>query len=501
MQSAAAGWLMTDLNPDPRIVAMVQVATALPMFLFGLPAGALADIVNRRRLLIWTETSATLLTAMFATLVSLDRITENNLLGFVLLYGVASALMAPAWQAIVPQLVDQPDLPPAVALDSVAINISRAVGPALAGLFIAYLGMAAPFWFNVLSNLGVIGALIWWRDREVRQSTLPAERFGGAMRAGLRYALHNRHLQATLIQASGFFLFASTYWALLPLIARNQIHGGPGLYGILLGAIGAGAVAAAFVLPRMQRLVGADRLFALSTIGTALALVLFGLSRHPWTALLASLLAGASWIAALTTLNVSAQVALPEWVRGRGLALFVTVMFGAMTLGSAIWGQVAALTSLPTAHYLAAAGALIAIPLWRRWKLQTGASIDLTASMHWPQPLLAAEVDADRGPVMITVEYRVEAANRDAFLQAIRVVARERKRDGALDWGIFEDAADAQRYVEVFTVNSWVEHLRQHERVTNADRVVEEAVGRFQMSGAPKVTHLVAARPASMSDT
>ena len=223
-----------------------------------------------------------------------------------------------------------------------------------------------------------------------------------------------------------------------------------------------------------------------------MALVLFGLSRHPWTSLLASVLAGASWIAALATINVSAQVALPEWVRGRGLALFVTVMFGAMTLGSAIWGQVAALTTLSTAHYFAAAGALIAIPLLRRWKLQTAASIDLTASMHWPPPLLAAEVDGDRGPVMITVEYRVEAANRDAFLHAIRVVARERKRDGALDWGIFEDAANAQRYVEVFTVNSWVEHLRQHERFTADDLAVRDRLRSFHLDeDPPEVSHFI----------
>ena len=234
-------------------MAMVQVATALPMFLFGLPAGALADIVEP------------------SPGADYDGDQRNAVDGDVCNTGIArpqsrrttfwglffdTEWPRHSWRRLgrrsFRNLWIHADLPPAVALDSVAVNISRAIGPALAGLFIAYLGMAAPFWFNVLSNLGVIGALIWWRDREVLQSSLPAERFGGAIRAGLRYALHNRHLQATLIRASGFFLFASAYWALLPLVARNQIDGGPGLYGILLGAIGAGAVAAAFVLPRMQ---------------------------------------------------------------------------------------------------------------------------------------------------------------------------------------------------------------------------------------------------------
>lgn len=494
MQSAAAGWLITNLDPDPRVVAMVQVATALPIFLFGLPAGALADIVNRRRLLLVTEIAATALTGVFATLVLLGRMTEANLLVFIFLYGVASALMAPAYQAIVPQLVDPKDLPPAVALDSVAVNISRAIGPALAGLVIAYLGIAAPFWFNVLADLGLIGALIWWRDREVLQSHLPPERFGSAIRMGLRYARHNRHLRATLIRASGFFLFASAYWALLPLIARNQIHGGPGLYGILLGAIGVGAIGAASLLRRVQKRFGADALFVAATAGTAVAITLFAVARNPATAFFASILAGASWIAVLATLNVSAQVAVPEWVRGRGLALSVTVMFGAMALGSAFWGQAAAMIGLQAAHYVAAAGTLVAIPLLRRWKLQTGAGVDMTPSMHWPQPVLVADVVPDRGPVMVTVEYRVAAGDRGAFLSALSGIARQRRRNGAFDWSVFEDAADPQRYVEMYLVDSWLEHLRQHERVTNADRALENAARRFQISGLPKVTHFIAAR-------
>ena len=494
MQSAAASWLMTDLNPDPRAVAMVQVITALPMFIFGLPAGALADILNRRRVLLVTEFAATLSTAIFALLISLGTMTEINLLAFIFVYGVASALMAPAWQAIVPQLVDPPNLPSAVALNSVSVNISRAIGPALAGLLIAYFGIAAPFWLNVVANLGVLGALLWWRDREVLLSRLPPERFDNALRVGLRYARHNRHLQATLIRATGFFLFASAYWALLPLVARNQINGGPGIYGILLGAIGAGAVSAAFFLPRVRKRLEPDVLFALASVCTALALALFGCSRHVATGLIASLLAGISWIAVLATINVSAQLAVPEWVRGRSLALLVTVMFGAMTLGSAVWGQAAATLGLSTAHYVAAAGALIALPLLRRWKLRTGEMLDLTPSMHWPQPILAAEVAPDRGPVMVTVEYMVPAGKRDTFVQAICAVARQRKRNGAYDWAIYEDAACPERYLETFLVDSWLEHLRQHERVTNADRLLEDTVKQFQTPGDPKVKHFIAVR-------
>lgn len=493
MQNAAAGWLMTGLDPDPLIVSLVQVATALPMFLFGLPAGALADILDRRRLLIAVQLVLTVLIAGLALLVWLNIVTPFTLLVFTFLAGAGAALIAPAWQAIVPQLVPRENLHPAVALNSVGINISRAIGPALAGIIIGVLGLAAPFWLNALSNIGVIAALIWWR-MPAQSSHLPAERFGSALRIGLRHARGNPHLRATLLRAAGFFLFASAYWALLPLVARNQVAGGPELYGILLGAIGAGAVTGAFVLPRLKAWLGADWLVAAGIIGTAAALVLFGIARQPATAVTASAIAGLSWIAVLATMNVSAQVALPGWVRGRGLAMFATVQFGAMSLGSVVWGQVAALTNLPSTHFLAAAGALVAIPLLWRWKLQTGEGVNMTPSMHWPAPILSHDVDVDRGPVLTTLEYLINADDREAFLEAINLLAQQRRRDGAYGWAVFEDAASVGRFVETFYVASWLEHLRQHERVTQADKAVQERANAFHKGeGRPAVSHLIVA--------
>src|SRR5207302_1754116 len=297
------------------------------------------------------------------------------------LIGVTSALTAPAWQAVVPRLVPKQDLHPAVAANSVGFNVSRAVGPALGGAIAAGMGIAAPFWINAISNLGIIAALVWWRTPRAGARRLPAERLGSAIRAGFRHARSNPHLRATLIRGAAFFLFGSGYWALLPLVARNQIAGGPDLYGLLLGAIGAGAVGGAFALPSLKSKFGADWLVGAASTGTAIAMALFGLAREPVTALAASLIAGMAWIAALSSLNVSAQVALPEWVRGRGLAMFVTAFFGTLSLGSAIWGHVAGMIGLSAAHLIAAAGALVAIPLTWRWKLQTGAGIDLGPSM------------------------------------------------------------------------------------------------------------------------
>jgi MFS family permease len=493
MYSAASGWLMTGLNPDPFIVSLVQAASALPICLFAIPAGALADIFDKRNFLIVVELLTTAVSAVYAVIVGLGLATPGNLLLFTFLIGAAGALTIPAWQAVVPQLVPKDDLPTAIAANSVGVNVSRAIGPALGGATISGFGIVAPFWINALSNLGVVAALVWWRVSKRSRSMLPAERFGQAVLAGLRYARHNRHLRGTLVRAAGFFLFASAYWALLPLVARQQIAGGPGLYGILLGVIGAGAVGGAFFLPWLKPKLGPDRLMAVGALGQALAMVLYGIARDPATALVASAIAGASWIAALATLTVSAQVALPDWVRGRGLAVYTTVFFGCLTLGSAVWGEVAVWVGLPAANFLAAAGAVSAIPMTWRWKLQTGAAVDLTPSMHWPAPLTTQEIAADRGPVLVTVEYRIHPADRDAFLKAIAKLEPERRRDGAYAWGVFEDAAVAGRIVETFLLDSWMEHLRQHERVTKADRIVQDAVQRFHLAGTPKVTHFITA--------
>jgi predicted MFS family arabinose efflux permease len=445
--------------------------------------------------LLVVQIAAAVIIAILSVLVWTDRATPFILLAFTFLAGSAAALISPAWQAIVPQLVPRQDLPAAIALNSVGFNVSRAVGPAMAGLIIAAMGLAAPFWLNAISYLGVIASLIWWRESGGRSRRLPAERFVSAIRIGLRHARHNPHLRSTLIHAAGFFPCASAYWALLPLVARTQVAGGPELYGFLLAAISAGAVGCAFALPGLKSFMGADKLVAAGTIGTAVALAFFGLARHPAAALCASVIAGASWIAVLATINVSAQMALPGWVRGRGLSVFAVVLFGGMSLGSGLWGQVAAMIGLPGTHFAAATAALAAIPLLWRWKLQTGAGVDLMPSMHWPTPVLSHEIDADRGPTLVTVEYRIDSRNREAFLSALERLSLERRRDGAYAWGVFEDAAEEGRFLETFLVESWVEHLRQHERVTNADLLLQNAVHRFQVGGTPKVTHFIAAGP------
>jgi MFS family permease len=493
MYSAAAGWLMTTLTTDPLMVSLVQVANSLPVLIFAFPAGALADVVDKRKFLIVAESSIALLSISFAVLVWRGLVGPQTLLYFVFIIGAAEALTAAPWQAVVPELVPKEHLAPAVALNSLGVNVSRAVGSALGGVLIAAFGLSAPFWVNGVSNAGVIGALLWWRPAPHSSRHLPAERLAAAMRTGFRHARHNPRLRATLVRATAFFTFASAYWALLPLVARERIAGGPELYGLLLGVIGLGAIVGALALRRIRARLGSDLTVAVGSISTALAIVLFGLARTPVMALLASLIAGASWVTVLATLNLSAQMALPDWVRGRGLAIYIMVFFGAMSVGSALWGQLAARAGLLNAHWIAAGTMLLAVALTWRWKLHHSLAVDLSPSLHWPVPQALQLHDAGDGPVMVTVDYSVPEENRLAFMSAIDRLSHERRRDGAYAWAIYQEAGRPGRILETFYLESWAEHLRQHERVTKADRELQLAIHHLTQ-GKPVVTHFISAR-------
>jgi MFS family permease len=493
MNDVGAGWLMTSLAPSPLMVALVQAATTLPIFLFALPAGALADIIDRRRILLVISATMMMTATSMGLVVLAGAMTPLLLLLFTFALGAGAAFIAPVWQAVVPKLVPSDELQPAVALNSVGINISRAIGPALGGVIIVTLGVAWPFLLNALSFAAVIIALLWWRPSPPTSSRLPAERFWNAIRTGLRYARASKPFKVTLVRAVAFFPFASAYWALLPLIARQEFGGGPALYGLLLGSAGAGAVGGAFLLSALKTKLGADNVVTLGAFGMAAVLVVFALVREPIAAAMASGLAGASWIAVLSNLNVSAQMALPEWVRARGLSIFITVFFGAMTFGSVIWGQVAALFGIPTALFAAAAGAVLGVIVSRPFKLQKNAALDLSPSMHWPEPVLARSVEPDRGPIMITVDYRIDPKDAPDFLATLALLADARRRDGAYAWGVFEDVAEPGRYLEYFLEDSWLEHLRHHQRVSEADRALQVQVQAFHNGDVPpRVAHFLA---------
>ncbi len=491
MFDTSTSWLMTSLNPDPMMVSAVQVATTLPMFLLTVPAGALADIADARRLLLGAQFAVTAIGVAFATIVSLHLATPPILLATTFGLGAFGALAAPGWLMITPTMVSKDDLDSAIAINNASYNVSRAIGPALGGITIAAFSIGFPIWCYSFFNLALAGAILWWRAPRRIEETLPAERFVTAIRTGLRYVRHNRDMDATIIRAVAFFLFASAYWALLPLIARTQMHNGPMIYGVLLGMIGLGSLIGSFGLNWLKERLGPDRLALMASAGTVAALAMYGAAKEPMLAMAASLLAGACWIVMMTTLFVSAQVGLPEWVRGRGLAIFLTAFFGAMTLGSAIWGKIASAEGLPATLYAAAAGALLGMIVTGGRKLQRAAALDLSPAMHWRAPDFVQLADDDQGPVLITVDYRIDPKDRAPFLAAMREIGLERKRDGAYAWSVFEDSADIGRLVETFLVSTLLELKHLRARVTNADRMIEEAAHQY-LKERPKVTFLVA---------
>jgi hypothetical protein len=358
-------------------------------------------------------------------------------------------------------------------------------------LIIALAGVPAAYVADAASCLAVIGALLWWR-RAAPRSAHP-EPLLGAMRAGLRYALHAPLLHRTLLRAALFFLFAAAPWALLPLLVQGPIGAGAGGFGLMLGAIGAGAVAGALLLPALRARVSAEAMLTGASLLAAAAGAGLGLVHALQPAMALAALFGAGWIAAVSTLNVTAQAVLPNWVRARGLAVYLTVFFGAMTAGSALWGLAAAQLSLSHALLLAAALGSAAALLARAWPLPA-TEVDLAPSAHWPQPLVAVDDAEARGPVMVTVEYRVPVADQQAFAAAMRALAETRRRDGATAWGLMQDAAVPERMLEWFLVATWAEHLRQHERVSEADRALQDRVRAFHRGQAPPVvSHLLAA--------
>ncbi|CAN5309764.1 MFS transporter [soil metagenome] len=492
MHEVGAGWLMTSLAPSPRMVAAVQAATSLPIFLLALPAGALADIIDRRRYLIvvqiWMASAAALLGGL--TLAGLT--TPWILLGATSAIGLGLGLAAPAWGATTPELVPRADLAAAVSLNSMGMNVSRAIGPALAGVIITAAGSGAVFLLNACSFAFVIAVLVWWRRRP-RTSSLPVERFFGALKAGMRYTRNSPLLLGTMLRGAVFFIPGSASWALLPLIARERLHGGPQLYGWLVAAIGAGAVAGAIVLPAVRRRLSRDALVAAASLLYAVTLAVLGLSREPMAVGAAMVLNGAAWIAVLASLFTVAQLALPEWVRARGLAAFMAVFMGSMAGGSLLWGAVAAEIGLGWTMLVAAAAMPVALGLTARLPLSAVDSMDLSPSMHWPAPMHTDGISPDRGPVLVTIEYRIDPDDADRFLSLLRDMQRIRRRDGAFFWEAFVDAGDRSRVLEAFMVESWVEHLRQHERVTVEDRLIQERLYELHVGdNEPVIEHFVA---------
>ena len=434
-----------------------------------LPFGAswrepLGDILNKRKLLLVTQIAMMLLSAMLGVLTLLGHISPVSLLLILFTVEVFDALAGPAWQTLIPEIVGPKDMRAAIALNSVGMNVARALGPAMGGALVAITRTSGPaFLINSASFLGVI-VFLWRWKRRADSSGLPAERFVGAMRIGVRYVRYSPRFRATLLRIGAYILFGNALATLLPIIARTTLHRGPAAYGVLLGFMGAGAVAAVPVLQHARRLAKLDVMLAIATAisgGVEVALGTF----HSFPLLCGiMLIAGVAWVTVMSSMNNAAQSVLPAWVRARAMAVYLMVFFGAMSAGGIVWGLIANRYGAPMAMTIAACGMFATLALIPRFRLIEYEKLDLSPSLHWPAPMVGRAMEDDRGPVLITVEYRIDSKRAEEFTRAMQRVRLGRMRTGAFQWGLFNDTADPTRFVETFLSDSWAEHLRQHAR-------------------------------------
>jgi MFS family permease/quinol monooxygenase YgiN len=483
---------MTSLTPSPVLVALVETAGSLPVVLLALPAGALADIVDRRRLLLVMQIWMVVAAGTMGVLALMGQMTPARLLLLTFLLGIGTAMESPVWQAITPELVSPTDLSAAITLSVVSFNVARAIGPALGGFIIGASGPWAVFLLNAASFTVIMVVVYRWRPAP-RRSKLPPEDIIGAMRSGTLYLRNSPELQTVMVRTGIFAVCASGLWALVAQQARRGLGLGSFGYGVLLGCIGLGAITGAWLLPKIRERLSVNGLVAAGTVVFALATISLAYI-HSFLVLAGALaVGGLGWIAVLSSLTVSAQTVTPSWVRARVMAVYLLVFMGGLSVGSAIWGFVAARIGVSSALLFAAIGLFVGPAAAWRYRLTGNTNLPLTPSLHWPEPIVMIDAEPQEGPAITVIEYRIDPKTADEFLQAMKEMKRIRQRDGAIRWNLSRDTADPERYVETFVTESWGDHLRQHERVTAENREVEQRAQAFHLGPEPpKITHLIA---------
>lgn len=482
MSDVAAAWMMTSLTATPIWVALVQTAASLPVFLLGLPSGALADILDRRRYFLVTQIWVALVASLLSLTIFLDILSPGLLLVLIVANGIGLAMRWPVFAAIVPELVPRSQLPAALALNGVSMNASRIVGPLVAGALIASVGSVWVFLLNAVLSLLAAGVIMRWR-RQHKPHPLGRERLGSAMRIGLQYMSQSHHLKGVLVRISIFFFSSTALQALLPLVARSLYDGGAGVFTLLLASMGTGAIVATTLLPRLRRQFSRDALLLSGSALQSAAMVVIAFTPHTWVAVLAMLFAGAAWITSANTLSVSAQMGLPDWVRARGMSMYQMAIMGASAVGAAVWGQVATVSSVRLSLILAALFGVLAMALVNRFSPGHGMVEDLTPSTQIKLP--QADEPPAHGHVMVMIEYRIAPARAAEFRKLMQESRRSRLRHGALSWELLQDISDAGRFVEMIEDVSWTDHLRRFDRVTAADVALRDRKLAFHIGDSP----------------
>jgi len=482
IQVVAAAWLMTSLTTSPLMVGLIQTAAMLPVFLFGPLAGALADLVQRRAILISTQVWMLVVAGLLSAATFSGWISPWLLLGFTFCMGVGNAFTLPAWQANVQDIVPRKDVSAAVSLNSISFNSARSVGPAIGGLIVAAGGPAVAFLLNAISFSGTLGVLAWWKPEKPR--TRSSEDVIGALQAGFRYAFHANAIHAPLVRVGAFMLCASVTMALMPIVARERLGLSAVGFGVLLTAFGIGSIVGASFIPKLRHSLALDRVVGLATALGSLILLVIGLATHAVVVGVAMFFWGFAWVGTLVNFNVAVQTSVPNWVRGRAMSIYLLTFQGSMAIGAALWGEVASRFGEPVAFEIAAAGMMLSLLLVRRLPLPKQ-ELDLRPVTQWHEPSAPPGVEARDGPVLVEVEYSVSPESVDEFRAAMRDLRRLRLRDGAIVWRLHRDTLREDRYVERYRVNSWGDYLLQQSRMTRADEAVKAAAERCHRGPEP----------------
>jgi MFS family permease len=501
IQAVGASWLMTSIAPSPDMVALVQASTALPILLLSLPSGAIADIWDRRIIMLIAQSLMLTVSAALAAIAYFGHITPWALLSLTFLLGCGAALYGPAWQSSVGEQVPREEVPAAVSLNSLAFNLARTAGPAIGGIIVATAGPPFAFLVNAMTYIALIVVLSSWH-RKKPAYTLPPEPVHLAMQAGLRYVLLSPTIRTVLVRGFFFGLMGSALWALMPVIARDLLGGGALTYGILFGAFGIGAVVGALLATSIRQRTSPEVIVAFSTVGFGLMTTAVAFSGFVAVTMLLLLVAGASWVLALSTFNITVQVSSPRWVVGRALAIYQMVTFGGLALGSWMFGEIAQDRGIRMALIAAGAAMVVSVLLGTKLRLPRVLGLNLDPFRRTPMPPnMTAEVIPQSGPIVITVEYHIAPEERDAFMIEMRELRRIRRRDGGRQWVLLQDIDDPSRWTERFQCATWLDYLRQRQRFTMADREASLRIHALHRGeGLPKVRHLIERTPTAASN-
>ena len=493
MQNVAGVWLVTTLTTSALLVALMQTATSLPAFLLSLPAGAMADLVDRRRLLLLTQGFMAAVAAILGVLTLTGGISALGVLGFTFLLGMGSALNAPIWQAVTNELVPRPVLPFAITLNGVSNNIARAIGPAIGGAIIAYYSSGLVFVLNGISFLGTWAVVYFWPRKTTAASSGPAENFMGALRAGMRYVQYSPAIYGVLVRTFAFSFGTAAMWGLVSVVIARKLHLSSGHYGVMLSWLGAGAVTGAVLMGRAGSRLNFNQrvlLGILAFVGTNLALALV---EQVYVLYAVMFVSGIGWLIVMTSFSTIVQLSVPKWVQARVISVYMLVFQAGLSVGSLVWGELADHLTLQISLLAAAGWMLLSVLLAIPFPMRSAEGLNLDPAEPLLDAYLPGDIDPDDGPVVVMIEYQVDPADWAAFRLAAEQLKRLRLRDGALRAGVFSDVTNPTVITEFFYVATWGEHQRQHHRFTREDQLVEVQVRQFHTGpGEPRITHFLA---------